>query len=375
VRVDGYGPVKGYQAPSLAPGVPLAEATVWRGQRIEVTGFFCLGARYYDPEGGRFLSADPLGHGESMDLYSYAGGDPINFVDPEGRGKNPGNSYALLMESFKQSDALARQMIETLADANTQRHFSTLRSIYLADAESAYRQAIRAAEILVSAEDRWSSLVGNARMDASRDHQRVELSALANPGRELTWTEQWKYDPTARYEKDLRVSAEVSLALVPFAGGPGRAAGKLASLAMRAETFGIRTDLALGQASLTLGRRGGEIISVSELARIETGLQRQGVTLFKNSDAFLNRFFPDAGAIFVPAREGAFIHVRNDVTRYELFHEISHSTHMRQVGGYDAYTGLTELQKERFVYDYLVRQKWLTEAERTNVRKNLRRYR
>lgn len=44
-----------------------------------------MGDRYYDPVSARFLSPDPYGHGASMDLYSFAGGDPINFVDPTGR--------------------------------------------------------------------------------------------------------------------------------------------------------------------------------------------------------------------------------------------------------------------------------------------------
>jgi hypothetical protein len=46
-----------------------------------------MGARYYDFYGqnGRFLSADPLGNSASMDLYSYAGNDPINNLDPNGR--------------------------------------------------------------------------------------------------------------------------------------------------------------------------------------------------------------------------------------------------------------------------------------------------
>ena len=34
---------------------------------------------------GIFLSPDPLGHAASMDLYSYCNGDPVNFLDPEGR--------------------------------------------------------------------------------------------------------------------------------------------------------------------------------------------------------------------------------------------------------------------------------------------------
>ena len=44
-----------------------------------------MGARYYNATEGRFISPDPFGHAASMDLYSFANGDPVNFVDPTGR--------------------------------------------------------------------------------------------------------------------------------------------------------------------------------------------------------------------------------------------------------------------------------------------------
>lgn len=85
VQVGGYGPLPGNISRSLSENVSLADATVWRGKRIDPTGFYYLGARYYEPKSARFLSADPLGHIGSMDLYSYANGDPINRIDPDGR--------------------------------------------------------------------------------------------------------------------------------------------------------------------------------------------------------------------------------------------------------------------------------------------------
>jgi hypothetical protein len=44
-----------------------------------------MGARYYDPASGRFLTPDPMGHEGSLSLYDYAGGDPVNGIDPDGR--------------------------------------------------------------------------------------------------------------------------------------------------------------------------------------------------------------------------------------------------------------------------------------------------
>jgi len=85
VRVGGYGPVAGYQASPLLGSTPLADTLVWRSRGIDPSGFYNLGARYYDPVAGHFLSPDPLGHAASLDLYSFCGGDPLNRFDPTGR--------------------------------------------------------------------------------------------------------------------------------------------------------------------------------------------------------------------------------------------------------------------------------------------------
>ncbi len=57
------------------------------------TGLYLLGAggnpngagRYYDPELGRFISRDPIGlAGGDVNLYRYAGNNPVNLIDPSG---------------------------------------------------------------------------------------------------------------------------------------------------------------------------------------------------------------------------------------------------------------------------------------------------
>ncbi|HJS43583.1 MAG TPA: RHS repeat-associated core domain-containing protein [Gemmatimonadales bacterium] len=48
------------------------------------TGLYHMQARYYDPELGRFLSEDPIGIQGGLNLYAYAGNDPINRRDPSG---------------------------------------------------------------------------------------------------------------------------------------------------------------------------------------------------------------------------------------------------------------------------------------------------
>jgi len=48
------------------------------------TSLVHFGARDYDPETGSFTRKDPRRFGGGENLYAYAGGDPINFVDPDG---------------------------------------------------------------------------------------------------------------------------------------------------------------------------------------------------------------------------------------------------------------------------------------------------
>lgn len=84
-RPTGYGAPPGYEPRSLTTGGSLAEASVWRGKWPEATDYIWLGARYYDPESGRFLSSDPVWNGRDPNYYTFTGGDPINYFDADGR--------------------------------------------------------------------------------------------------------------------------------------------------------------------------------------------------------------------------------------------------------------------------------------------------
>jgi RHS repeat-associated protein len=91
---SGYGPLPGQtvlrwsQTGAANTTATFAAALTWQGRRIDASGYYWLGARIYDPVGGKFIAPDPLGQASSWDLYSYAGGDPINHADPTGMVTN-----------------------------------------------------------------------------------------------------------------------------------------------------------------------------------------------------------------------------------------------------------------------------------------------
>jgi RHS repeat-associated protein len=118
-RMSSYGPLPGYPSQSLSANVSLVEATAWRGRRVDQTGLVLLGARYYDPIGGRFLSADPLGHASDPSLFSFANGDPVNYFDADGRLGKPVGSLSDRMNSRANMPAwLAAATAETCMDCH-----------------------------------------------------------------------------------------------------------------------------------------------------------------------------------------------------------------------------------------------------------------
>ncbi|MEA1897774.1 MAG: RHS repeat-associated core domain-containing protein [Bacteroidota bacterium] len=56
-----------------------------------LTGLIYFGARYYDPEIGRFLTKDPLGFAGGINQYIYCESDPVNWIDPWGLCKGEKN--------------------------------------------------------------------------------------------------------------------------------------------------------------------------------------------------------------------------------------------------------------------------------------------
>ena len=82
VSHNPFGAVEG-----LAPAGSEAPVSGYTGAAQGVSnggGMVYLRNRWYDPQSGRFLTQDPIGLAGGVNLYAYAGNDPISFSDPFG---------------------------------------------------------------------------------------------------------------------------------------------------------------------------------------------------------------------------------------------------------------------------------------------------
>jgi RHS repeat-associated protein len=90
-RPTGYGAVPGYLPLPLANEADISLASAWRGRWADITGFYNIGLRPYDPVSGRWLTFDSVWNDMDPNGMSYCSGDPINRVDRDGRLSSLGN--------------------------------------------------------------------------------------------------------------------------------------------------------------------------------------------------------------------------------------------------------------------------------------------
>ncbi len=89
---------------------PIEKYMFTEKERDKETGYDYFGARYYDPQIGRWLSVDPLAHNyPSLSPYNYVANNPLIFIDPDGmgiydmKGKqiNASKAFGLIVDGIK----------------------------------------------------------------------------------------------------------------------------------------------------------------------------------------------------------------------------------------------------------------------------------
>ena len=120
-----YGSMRIDEKSSPQDSTSSKEQRKYIGQEFDAsTGLSYLNARYYDGNRGQFLSQDPvfwsqnqnLPDPQSLNSYSYAGNNPINWSDPTGlfTKDSPANIVRNLMESVFNLTASISSLVNNL---------------------------------------------------------------------------------------------------------------------------------------------------------------------------------------------------------------------------------------------------------------------
>ena len=135
---DAYGNVLTTQGSRWSSSTPYGFATKYEDIETELLYY---GYRYYDSKRGRWLSREPLGEGENINLYSYCHGDPINNVDVLGLATHfLGESLHASESTFSSSSNTS--LIEGLGLTGSETHNSSILVAQRMD-------ELRAAEVFV----------------------------------------------------------------------------------------------------------------------------------------------------------------------------------------------------------------------------------
>ena len=79
--------LNGFKVTFVSTGNGDSEDYFFTGKEKDVTGLYYFGARYYDPEIGRFISEDPGQDG--VDWFGYCKNNPLGYFDPDGLAATP----------------------------------------------------------------------------------------------------------------------------------------------------------------------------------------------------------------------------------------------------------------------------------------------
>ncbi|MGE8189793.1 RHS repeat-associated core domain-containing protein, partial [Pseudomonas sp. NPDC086278] len=102
----------------------------YSGQEMDDSGLYYYGARYYAPWLQRWISADPAGDVDGLNLYAFVGNNPIAYADAEGEKRISkvvaGLRAADAAEIQRQQEANAPARAKRLLQKDIERHLKIL---------------------------------------------------------------------------------------------------------------------------------------------------------------------------------------------------------------------------------------------------------
>jgi insecticidal toxin complex protein TccC len=98
----------------------------YSGKEMDVSGLYYYGSRYYAPWLQRWVSADPAGDVDGLNLYGFVGNNPMSYIDTGGTTRTPSQLKDVIAEESKFLAHIPGGMSEvqsTLADLTSPKTF------------------------------------------------------------------------------------------------------------------------------------------------------------------------------------------------------------------------------------------------------------
>jgi insecticidal toxin complex protein TccC len=82
----------------------------YSGKEMDVSGLYYYGARYYAPWQQRWISADPGGDVDGLNLYAFVGNNPMNYFDDTGLNRSPNQLKRLISWNMRALSSIDQKM-------------------------------------------------------------------------------------------------------------------------------------------------------------------------------------------------------------------------------------------------------------------------
>ncbi|MFG6207334.1 RHS repeat-associated core domain-containing protein [Pseudomonas retamae] len=99
----------------------------YSGKEMDISGLYYYGARYYAPWVQRWVSADPAGDVDGLNLYGFVGNNPLRYFDVQGQQRTPSELLTVTKDYETLLGAVERRLDKSIYQLG---HLNRTRDIY-----------------------------------------------------------------------------------------------------------------------------------------------------------------------------------------------------------------------------------------------------
>jgi insecticidal toxin complex protein TccC len=133
----------------------------YSGEEMDVSGLYYYGARYYAPWLQRWISADPAGDVDGLNLYGFVGNNPLRYFDAQGQQRTSSELLTVAKDYENLLAVVTRELDKSIYQLS---HLNSTRDIYRSSGKRAVLTLLNvlASAITAAAAFTAGSVVGTA---------------------------------------------------------------------------------------------------------------------------------------------------------------------------------------------------------------------